>query len=157
MATNDRKALTYTTEPLTAAVEVIGHPVVHVWLTCSADDVDVFAYLEDVDPAGRSTYITDGCLRASHRRLSQAPYNRLDLPYLRSFQADAQPLSDEPVELVFDLLPTAQHFKAGHRIRLALTCADKDSYQHIQRDAAPTIRLLRDRQHPSHVILPVVE
>ena len=157
MATNDRKALTYTTEPLTATIEIIGHPVVHLWLHCSADDVEVFAYLEDVDSAGRSTYITEGCLRASRRALLKAPYNRLGLPFCRGFEEDVTPLPDEPVELVFDLLPTAQHFKAGHRIRLAITCADKDSYRHIHQDPVPTIRLLRDASHRSGVILPVVE
>lgn len=157
MAANDRKALTYTTEPLAGAVEIVGHPVVHLWLQCPVDDIDVFAYLEDVDPAGRSAYITDGCLRASHRTLSPAPYDRIGLPYSRSFEQDVTMLSDEPVELVFDLLPTAQHFKAGHRIRIAVTCADKDSYRHIRRDSAPTIRLLRDAQHGSRVILPVIE
>ncbi len=157
MARNDRKALTYTTEPLARAVELVGHPVVHLWLQCPVDDIDVFVYLEDVDPAGRSTYITDGCLRASHRTLSRAPYDRIGLPYSRSFEEDVTPLSDEPVELVFDLLPTAQHFKAGHRIRIAVTGADKDSYRQIHRDSVPTIRLLRDAQHRSHVILPIIE
>ncbi|UCD51455.1 MAG: CocE/NonD family hydrolase, partial [Phycisphaerales bacterium] len=149
-------ALTYTTEPLTGAVEIVGHPVVHVWLQCSADDVDLLACLENVGPAGRSTYIADGCLRASHQIPSQAPYDRLGLPYSRSFEQDATPLSDESAELVFDLLPTAKHFPAGHRIRLAITCVDKDSYRHVERHSAPTIRLLRSASHPSPVILPVV-
>lgn len=157
MAPNDRKALTYTTEPLFRTVEIVGHPVVRLWLQCPADAVDVFVYLEDVGPTGRSTYITEGCLRASHRALSQAPYDRIGLPYARSFEQDVAKLPGEPVELVFDLLPTAKHFKAGHRIRLALTCADKDSYQNLRRSPAPTLRVLRDAQHPSGVILPVVE
>jgi predicted acyl esterase len=38
-------------------------------------------------------------------------------------------LPDGPVELVFDLLPTAQQFATGHRIRVTITGADKDSYQ----------------------------
>jgi hypothetical protein len=35
-------------------------------------------------------------------------------------------LGNEPVELVFDLLPTSYVFDAGHRIRVTITCADKD-------------------------------
>ncbi|MBN2315850.1 MAG: CocE/NonD family hydrolase [Sedimentisphaerales bacterium] len=70
MTTNDRKALTYTTAVLANDVEIAGHPVVHMWIECTADDVDLFAYLEEVEPDGRSTYITDGCLRASNRRLN---------------------------------------------------------------------------------------
>jgi putative CocE/NonD family hydrolase len=155
MAANDQKALTYTTEPLAQPIEVIGHPIVHVWIQCEVNDIDVFAYLEDVDPAGRSSYVTEGCLRASHRRLSDPPYNRLGLPYHRGNAEDIAPLpGNEPVELVFDLLPTAQHFAAGHRLRLALTCADKDNYQHLQRTSPPTIKVLHDSDHASHIVLP---
>ncbi len=156
MAANDRKALTYTTEPLTKPIEIIGHPVVHAWIQCDANDVDLFAYLEDVDPAGRSRYVTEGCLRASHRKLSGAPYNRFGLPYHPGNAQDAAPLTSAPVELVLDLLPTAQHFAAGHCLRIALTCADKDSYQHIHRESPPTIKLLHDRTHASCVVLPVM-
>jgi len=157
MTPNDRKALTYTTPPLADNVEVVGHPVLHVWLRCPADDVDLFAYLEDVDANGRSHYITEGCLRASHRTLSEPPHDRLGLPYHRSFERDVTSLPGGPVELVFDLLPTAQRFRAGHRIRIAITCADKDSHKSPTRHPAPTVELLRDTHHVSHVVLPVVD
>ena len=156
MAANDKKALAYTTPPLKAPVEVIGHPILHVWLQCDAHDVDLFAYLEDVDPTGKSSYVTEGCLRASHRAMVGPPYDRLGLPYHRGEAQDAAPLRAEPVELVFDLLPTAQHFAAGHGLRIALTCADKDSYRPVERKPGPTIRVLHDPAHVSYVILPVV-
>jgi putative CocE/NonD family hydrolase len=156
MAGNDAKALTYTTESLTAPVEVVGHPIVHLWLQCDADDVDLFAYLEDVDRTGKSSYVTEGCLRASCRRLAEPPYDRLGLPYHRGNAKDVVPLPAEPVELMFDLLPTAQHFAAGHRIRIALACADKDSYRYIQLNPPPTIKVLHDAEHPSRVEFPLV-
>lgn len=155
MTANDRKALTFTTELLDEPVEVIGHPVVHLWLACSAEDVDVFAYLEDVDTEGHSSYITEGCLRASHRAITEPSHDRLGLPYHRSLERDLAKLGDEPVELVFDMLPTAMHFKTGHRIRIALTCADKDSYGHLQHDPVPTVRLLRNAAGRSYVTLPL--
>jgi len=157
MAANDRKALTYTTEPLAKPVEVVGHPIMHLWLQCSADDVDVFAYLEEIDAPGRSTYVTEGCLRASHRALAKPLYARPDLPYHSGLEKDTAKLPNEPVELVFDLLPTGKHFPAGRRIRMAVTCADEDSYQTAQRSPAPTITVFRDTQHPSYVILPAVD
>lgn len=156
MAANDRKALTYTTEPLTVALELVGHPVLHVWIQCSADDVDLFAYLEHVDAHGRSTYVTEGCLRASHRRLSPAPYDNFGLPYHRSYEQDVAKLGGEPVEVVFDLLPTARHFAAGHRLRLTLACADKGNYRPLVSQPAPAIKVLRDTQHLSCIVLPVV-
>jgi hypothetical protein len=58
---------------------------------------------------------------------------------------------------MFDLLPTGRHFAAGHRIRIAITCADKDSCQTPQLNPAPSLTVFRDAQHPSGVILPGVE
>jgi hypothetical protein len=156
MAANDRKALTYTSEPLEQAVEIVGHPLVHLWIQCPAADVDLFAYLEDVEPQGRSTYVTEGCLRASHRAIADPPCAYLGLPYRRHAEKDARNLSDEPTELVFDLLPTARHFSPGHRIRITITCADRDSYQAVPQSPAPTLRVLRDATHPSRIILPVM-
>ena len=60
---NDEKGLTYTSLPLTAEVEVTGHPVVHLWVSSSARDGDFFVYLEDVSKARYSKYVTEGTLR----------------------------------------------------------------------------------------------
>ena len=155
MVTNDRKALTYTTAVLTDDIEITGHPVVHVWIECSADDVDLFAYLEEIEPNGRSTYITDGCLRASHRRLNVPDHNRMNLPYHRSFAQDKEALPDEPCELVFDLYPTANLFEAGHRIRLSITCADCDNNQTPHVKPEPQITVYRNTERPSRILLPI--
>ncbi len=158
MRANDAKALTYTTAPLPTAVQVSGHPVVHVWVSSNTPDVDVFAYLEEVDSHGNSTYITEGNLRASHRALGQAPYENLGLPYHNHFQSELKPLpAGEPVELVFDLLPTAYQFQQGHRIRLALACADADNFDTPVLKPAPRLQVWRDTSHPSSVDLPIAQ
>ena len=156
MMFNDEKGLTYTSSPLPAEVEVTGHPVVHLWVTSSAKDGDFFAYLEDVSPASYSKYITEGNLRASHRALSPAPYNNLGLPYHRSNAADIANLPDQPVELAFDLIPTSYVFDAGHRIRVTITCADKDTAPTPQLDPPPTVHLYRDADHASYIVLPII-
>ena len=155
MVTNDRKALTYTTAVLANDIELAGHPIVHLWIKCSADDVDLFAYLEEVEPDGRSIYISEGCLRASHRRLNEPPHNRIGLPYQRSFAGDIESLPDEPCELVFDLYPTANLFEAGHRMRLSITCADCDNNQTSQVNPVPEVIVYRDAERPSRILLPI--
>lgn len=40
----------FTGPPLAAALEVVGSPMVDLWVASSDPDADVFAYLEDVDP-----------------------------------------------------------------------------------------------------------
>jgi len=152
---NDARALTYTTPPLDADVNVTGHPVVTLWVSSSTNDADVIALLEEVDDAGVSHYISEGVLRASHRGLSEAPWDNLGLPFQRSFAEDVQPLPDgQPGELVMDLLPTANIFNAGHRIRLTIMGADADNIE--LPSVAPTIHVHRAAAHPSRIVLPVV-
>jgi len=158
MRTNDEKALTYTTSPLETDVEVTGHPVVHLWFTTDAPDLDVFVYLEGVDHKGKSTYLTEGTLRASHRKLSQAPFNNLGLPYHSHYQSDLVPIpAGEPVELVFSLLPTSYQFHKGSRIRITVVCADADNFDTPVIDPAPKLQLLRNMNHPSFIQLPVTQ
>ena len=157
MLSNDQKALTYTTTSLEKDMEVTGHPVVHLWLMADIPDLDVFVYLEEVDHDGRSTYITEGTLRSSHRKLSKPPYNNLGLPYHSHYQSSLEPIpSGEPVELVFNLLSTSYRFHKGSRMRITVAFADADNFETPVIDPAPKVQLLRNKNHPSFVQLPVV-
>ncbi|MCP4110864.1 MAG: CocE/NonD family hydrolase, partial [Desulfobacteraceae bacterium] len=44
----DKKCLTYTSAPVEQDTEVTGHPIVHLWVSSTADYGDFFVYLEDV-------------------------------------------------------------------------------------------------------------
>jgi uncharacterized protein len=157
MSSNDAKAMSYTTAPLEAATQVIGHPIVHLWFRTDAPDLDVFVYLEEVDGSGHSTYITEGLLRASHRAPAKALYEYLGLPYHSYFQKDQELIrSGKPIELVFDLLPMAYRFSRGKRIRLIVAFADADNFETPAMEPAPKVYLLRDREHPSFIELPVL-
>jgi putative CocE/NonD family hydrolase len=157
MRVNDEKALTYTTPPLDTDVVVTGHPVVHIWLTADAPDVDLYVYLENVDGRGRATYVTEGNLRASHRVQSEPPFDNLGLPYQRHYEQDLAPITaGEPVALTLDLLPTAYLFPAGCRIRITIAFADAGNFDTPRRDPVPEIHLLRDATYASAVDLPIV-
>lgn len=156
LAANDARALTYTTAPLAAAVELTGHPIVRLWIHADAPDVDVFAYLEEVSEDGRSQYVTEGTLRASHRALHEPPIDYLGLPYHRSHAEDVAPLPDQPVELVFDMHPISRQLAAGSRIRLAITGADHDNALSLAPPVPPRLHVHHDASRPSCVILPVV-
>lgn len=158
MRANDEKALTYTTSPLENDVEVTGHPVVHLWLSTDAPDLDVFVYLEEVDRSGKSTYITEGTLRASHRKVCEAPFNNLGLPYHSHYQSDLEQIqAGEPIELAFSLLPTSYQFHKGSRIRITIVCADVDNFDTPIINPEPKLQLLRDMNHPSFIQLPVAQ
>ena len=48
-----------------------------------------------VNSQGKSTYITEGELRASHRMLSPAPFENLGLPWFNHFQSELRPSQAE--------------------------------------------------------------
>ena len=62
----------------------------------------------------------------------------------------------EPVELVFDLLPTSNIFDAGHRIRVTIMGADADTFATPQLDPAPTVSIYCNAEHSSYIDLPVI-
>jgi predicted acyl esterase len=85
----------------------------------------------------------------------KAPFDNLDLPYHRHHESELTAIpAGEPVELVFDLLPTSYRFRRGNRIRVTVAFADADNFQTPHLDPAPQIRLLRDTDHASFVDLP---
>ncbi len=155
LAANDRKGFHYTTAPFRRATEIIGHPVVHLWITSSAADADLMVTLSDVDPAGRSTYISEGVIRASRRAQGRPPYRNLGLPWPSGREADSKPLGSAPEEVVLDLLPTAWHLKAGHRLRVTVNGADRDTHVAVPH-GAPTLAIYRDPRHPSRVDVPML-
>ena len=154
----DRKLILYTSVPLDQDVEVTGHPLLTLYMSTNAPDATVFAYLEDVDEDGHVTYVTEGMLRALHRKLDNSPTPYSTLVPHRSFKkVDALPLPPgEVTTLLFDLLPTSYQFKKGHHIRLALAGSDKDHFASLPGDS-PTLTIFFSDRYPSHLELPIVQ
>ena len=152
--TIDEKGLTYTSAPFTADTEITGDPVVHLWVSSTTTDADIFVYLEDVDPSGNSTVVSDERLRASLRALSDPPYDNGGRAWHRSYLQDAQQLVPNfPVELVLNLLPLSRVFPAGHRLRLAIDCAAPGA-DFLKPALAYQVSIWRDAAHKSYVSVP---
>ncbi len=143
----------FETAPLTADLEVTGHPVANIWIRTAAGDTDVTARIDDVAPDGSTrSYQMLGRLRASNRTLAEAPYNHLGLPWMTHKETDAKPVpAGEATLLTFDLLPMSYIFKAGHKVRVTLSFADPAG-----RDTAAPVTVLTGSQHASSLVLPVI-
>jgi len=153
-----RRLLTYTSAPLPRDLEVTGHPEVSLRLATTAADGHFFVYLEDVAPDGQVTYVTEGMLRGIHRRLSadSPPYSQL-VPFRTYLRKDAMPLvPGEVAELRFALFPTSVLFRKGHRIRVALAGADKDTFGRLPADGAVAWTIHHGGPEGSYLDLPVV-
>jgi uncharacterized protein len=159
MNPTDDLSLSQTSAPLAADMEVTGVPTARLWISADTRDANLFAVLEDVAPDGRSTFITDGRIRASWRKTHPAPWGVAEQVWHRGYGDDILPLTPgTPVELVFDLAPISNVFKAGHRIRVSLATSIGQKYQAppLAEGRTPTILLYRDREHASAVELPIV-
>jgi len=157
----DLKGLTYTTAPLADDQEMTGHPVAHLWVTSSAPDGNFIVYIEDVDPSGTSRFVTDGAMRAAHRKVeAKSPWKEIGVPYHRSFEADYAPLSaTRAVELAFDFNPISYVFQKGNRIRITVTGAEKMTYQMppgADASAPPRINLYWTIEYASYVAFPLI-
>lgn len=156
-AAEDRKLLTYTGAPLPTDVEITGTPVLTLHMASSRSDGALFAYLEDVSPQGRVTYITEGIIRVINRRIAKnaLPYTPLGPPH--SFlRADAEPLiPGQAVEISFSLLPTSVVLRRGHRIRLAVAGADSPMFERYPAEGTPRLEVYREKDKPSYLELPI--
>ena len=66
---------------------------------------------------------------------------------------------DKPVHLQFHIEPTSYKFKKNSRIRLTVTCADKQTFQHPMYDETnlPQVQLYQGGDHASYIEVPFVE
>jgi putative CocE/NonD family hydrolase len=149
--------LVFMSEPLAEDVEVTGAVVarLHVASNCLDTDftlklIDVYPPNEDY-PEGFAMNLTDGIIRARYRKDWARP----------------EPLKPgEPTEVVIEAFPTANLFKAGHRIRIDISSSnfphfdvnpntgDPEGRGQMRRIAVNTVFM--DRERPSRVILPSI-
>jgi putative CocE/NonD family hydrolase len=154
-AARGRKLLVYESAPLAHDLEVTGHPLAVLFAAWDgARDGQVFVYLEDADGDGRVAYVTEGQLRALHRR-TRGEDLVPGLPGRTFLSADAAALGDgEIAELAVPLLPISWLFRAGHRVRLAIAGADADHFT-LPDASAQVMRVFAGPRHPSRIELPV--
>lgn len=156
----DEKLLHYTSSPLEADLEITGSPVVTLQVASSHSDGAFHVYLEDVAQDGRVTYLTEGLLRAIHRKIADpktAPYVPLGV-YHTLRKVDIQPLvPDEVAEICITLQPISVLVFAGHRIRLAIAGHDAALKTRYPAEGTPVLRFFRNGVHASSLQLPVME
>jgi putative CocE/NonD family hydrolase len=155
----DALLLTYTSPPLEREIEITGTPLVQLYVGSTHQDGAIIAYLEAVAPSGAVTMITEGELRLIHRRVSprQPPYEIFG-PYHSFERQDAQLMVPGQIaEISFALLPTSIRLPRGYSLRLAIAGHDKDSFFRYPAKGNPTLRIFRNRAHPSSLTLPVID
>jgi putative CocE/NonD family hydrolase len=146
--------LCYTSEPLERPLEVTGPIRVILHASSSAVDTDFTAKLIDVCPCGCVMNLTDGIIRARYR--SSTRQQELLTP-------------GELVQYEIDLWATSNLFKAGHQLRVEISSSNFPRFDRntntggvqataTKDDCLPALqRIFHDAEHPSRIVLPVVE
>lgn len=157
--TKELSGLTFTTPELATDTEITGPVMLRVFATANATDFDWVVRLTDVWPDGTSHWISDGYLRAS---LSEVDHNRSqknsDGDIVRpwhSFTQRSAPALGERREYLIDIIPTANIFRASHRIRLDIFPVAASS---MDRNAlgVGTLEVHLGGQHASYIQLPLI-
>ena len=127
-----RSGISFVTDPMAHDTEITGPLMANVWVSSTAEDMDVMVTLRNIDPDGNEVFelgqqgqpvvLTKGWLRASHRKLDAAK----SLPY-RPYHAHNERLwlePDVPVECQIEIISTCIVLKKGHQLRVDIHAQD---------------------------------
>jgi putative CocE/NonD family hydrolase len=103
---DDRKSLVFDTAPLDSDLEILGHPIGRIRVAADQAVAKLALRLCEVDREGRSWLVTYGLLNLTHRSGDQTP-------------TALNP--GEAYDVTVELSWIAHRFKAGNRIRLAVS------------------------------------
>ena len=157
---DEATGLTYTTGRLPRPVELSGPIVMRVFASASASDFDWQVRLADVHPDGRSSWISDGQLRASLREVDPRRSGRnragtIIRPWY-TYRAH-QPVSPgKVVEYLIEMAPTSNVFAAGDRIRIDIQPLAAAYVDSARTGGLGTLRVLRGGHHASSILLPLI-
>ena len=160
-------AVSYVTAPLTTNTTVVGAGAVHLWVRSSTPDVDLQATISEVDPGGHETFVQNGWIRASERKLATGPNTILAQPSSllepipSMLASDVQPMpSNQFVEVVIPLYYEGHVYRAGTRIRVTIAAPNGSqpiwSFGQTEPAGTAQVSIAFSPTMPSSLILPVV-
>ncbi len=162
------KAVSYVSAPLTKDTTVVGAGAVYVWVKSSTPDVDLQATISEVRPDGKETFVQNGWIRASERKLStgsdnvfKRPSTLLD-PVPTFTTADSAPMpAGQFVKVAIPLYYQGHAYRAGSRIRVVIAAPNGTQPVWAFGETEPPsstsqVALAYSPSMPSRLVLPVV-
>ncbi len=120
-------AVSYVSAPLSADTVAIGGGAVNLWVQSSTPDVDLQATVSEVSPGGNETFVQNGWIRASERKLATTSTNMFGEtptavePIPTFLASDVQPMpAGEFVPVTIPLYFEGHAYRAGSRIRVTI-------------------------------------
>lgn len=148
------KLLHFSSEALSEKLEISGHPTVNIFTSMNSCDGALFVYLEEEDSIGNVYHVTEGQLKASHRKITgNGNYCETVIQHSHSFKDELITTPEEIFEMNFDLLPISWEFKKGSKIRISISGTDKSIFE-IVNPNGHEIDLYFGTAYPSRINLP---
>jgi putative CocE/NonD family hydrolase len=153
-------AAAYITSRLAANATMIGSGAVQLWLKSSAPDVDLQVTVTEVRPDGKETFVQNGWLRASERRLDPKLSTTLE-PHPTLRRGDAAPLArGQFTQVTIPLYYEGHAYRAGSRIRVIVSAPSGDqpvwAFANTVPSGRATVTIAHSSAMPSRLILPLV-
>ena len=161
-------AVSYVTDPMKADTGVLGAGAIHLWVRSSTPDVDLQATVSEVDPSGHETFIQNGWIRASVRKLAGpgtknifARQSTLLEPVTSLLAKDAAPMPKNAfTEVVLPLYYSGHVYRQGTRVRITIAAPNGSqpiwSFSHTQPKGKANVAIAMSKKMPSSLFLPVV-
>jgi predicted acyl esterase len=118
----------YVSAPLTSDTTAVGGGAVNLWVQSSTPDVDLQATVSEVRPDGNETFVQNGWMRASERKLATTSENMFKetpdavTPIPTFLASDLQPMpAGEFVPVTIPLYFEGHAYRAGSRIRVTIS------------------------------------
>jgi predicted acyl esterase len=157
--------VSYVSAPLTADTTVVGSGSVSLWVKSATPDVDLQATIIEVRPDGNETFVQNGWLRASERKLSTDTNNMFKrksttLEPIPTFTAaDAAPMpAGQFVNVVVPLYYQGHAYRTGSRIRVTIAAPNGTQPIWAFDETVPSgaTSIAFSSTMPSSLVLPVV-
>jgi uncharacterized protein len=159
-------AVSYVSAPLTNNTVTIGAGAIKLWVESSTPDVDLQATLSEVGPDGNETFVQNGWMRASERKLTTTENNIFkqmptELEPIPSFRTNVPMPAGKFVPITIPLYFEGHAYRAGSRIRITIAAPNGSqpiwSFGNTQPEGTTaTVSIAFSSAKPSSVILPVV-
>jgi predicted acyl esterase len=160
-------AVSYVSAPLTANTTAIGGGAVHLWVKSSTPNVDFQATVSEVRPDGNETFVQNGWLRASERKLSTNAKNMFKqkstllqpIPTFVASDEEAMP-ANEFVPVTIPLYFEGHAYRAGSRIRVTIAAPNGSqpiwAFSQAEPAGTATESIAFSPSMPSSLTLPIV-
>lgn len=155
----DGKGLGWTSAAMPQDTFIAGPSSLDVYLKSNKTDTDLQVTMTEVRPDGKETYVQNGWLRASHRKLDEK-LSTENNPVQTHLVGDSQPLEVGKFNLArIQIFPVAHVFRAGSKIRINLQAPGGDrtiwDFDTIEKgDTQNTVGI--GGAIPSKLVLPVI-